>query len=148
VKNIYLAARFGRRAELRQYRRTIESLGYHVTSRWLDVDEGEPPDDGTNTIEPKAAWCYATADLTDLLVSDTILCFTEASDSIHGRGGRHIEAGMALMLSRWKPDTTVVVIGPRENIFYALANEHYRTFDDTVAHWTVTEEETPCACPA
>jgi hypothetical protein len=141
MKNIYLAARFGRREELRQYRKTIEALGYHCTSRWLDVREGEPNDNGTNTIKPEAARYYATADFTDLLVSDTILCFTEASDSIYGRGGRHIEAGMALMLARWKPDPTVIVIGPCENIYYTLANGHYATFDEVVAWWTRARQE-------
>jgi hypothetical protein len=136
MKKVYLSARFGRRAELYQYRRAIEALGYHVTSRWLDAHEGEPLDDGTNAIEPKAARGLATANLTDLLVADTILCFTEASDSIYGRGGRHIEAGMALMLARWIPDITVIVIGPCENIFYSLAQTHYATFADALACWT------------
>jgi hypothetical protein len=34
--NIYLAARYSRREELCRYRESLRSLGYRITSRWLD----------------------------------------------------------------------------------------------------------------
>jgi hypothetical protein len=37
ISNYYLAARFGRRFELRGYRDDLRAIGHTVTSRWLDI---------------------------------------------------------------------------------------------------------------
>lgn len=103
---IYLAARFGRRDELREVARTLRRLGYVVTSKWLEVetDQVDAPDG------PK----WAENDVADVLGSDALVLFTEAEGTPGaGRGGRHVEFGVALGAGR-----TLITVGPTENIFH------------------------------
>jgi hypothetical protein len=138
LHHLYLCASFSRQAELRQHRTTLEALGYHVTSHWLDE-----PDEGPETSPPDVERRLALRDIEDLLASDTLLAFTEGAGARSGRGGRHCELGMAVLLQHLHETRTivyprpirVVIIGPRENIFCALADEHYPTLIDALACW-------------
>jgi hypothetical protein len=66
------------------------------------------------TANPKAAAPFALADLEDLRKADTLIAFTDASDR-YSSGGRHVEFGVAV-----ERGMEIYVIGPRENVFYAL----------------------------
>lgn len=111
--NIYLAARWSRREELRQYATALTNLGHHVTSRWLYT-------------ERSAAQNQCLMDLEDLFHAECCLNFTENPDAKPcQRGGRHVEFGLALSSGK-----RVVVIGPRENIFHHHPRiEWYPTWD-------------------
>lgn len=119
---IYLSARYARREELCAYREQLIAAGHECTARWLD---GEGDDLGEN----------AAIDVEDVLRADTLVNFTDepAEYSPHpwaSRGGRHVEAGIALGAG-----IPVVIVGPRENIFHHLPPGCVRvvdTFDDAL----------------
>jgi len=119
----YLASRYSRGPELRGYRDELRALGHEVTSRWLDGYDCTPglsPEDHT-----KERARFAQDDLDDLSLADVVVCFTESRQENPGRGGRHVEYGVALA---W--DKTIVVIGPRENVFHCLSHvTHYETWE-------------------
>jgi nucleoside 2-deoxyribosyltransferase len=101
----YLAGAFHRRGEFRSYAADLIAAGHTVTSTWLDEE-----------FENEAhAAANAERDLADLDRADAIICFTTPSRSTTSRGGRHTEFGYAL--GRGK---AVIIVGPIENIFYAL----------------------------
>jgi hypothetical protein len=102
---IYLASRYDRREELAGIARLLEAQGHHVTSRWLE-GHGAPDADS------------ALYDLTDVIVADALVLFTEeptAHVAYAARGGRHVEFGYALRAGK-----RMFVVGPRENIFHEL----------------------------
>jgi len=111
----YLAARYSRRKELCEYRTILRDFGHEVTSRWLDGDY--PTDDQGRSLEAPLAERQevATQDLEDLMRASVVVSFTEPPRSTNGRGGRHVEFGLALATGR-----KCVVIGPRENVFHCL----------------------------
>ena len=57
----------------------------------------------------------AVRDTDELASADVVVAFTERADSPYGRGGRHVEMGMALALGKH-----VICVGFQENIFYTL----------------------------
>jgi hypothetical protein len=102
---LYLASRYDRRIEMAEVAERIEQLGHRVTSRWI-AGNGRPNGES------------ARYDLTDVLVADGLVLFTEeptARVPFAARGGRHVEFGYAL-----KAGKKVFIVGPRENIFHAL----------------------------
>ena len=105
---IYLAARYGRRLELCDYRAVLHDRGHIVTSRWLAGDH--EMSDGVLSDELQRR--FAHDDVGDIAGSDLLIAFAEAPFSGHSRGGRHVELGLALGLG--KP---VWIVGWRENIF-------------------------------
>jgi nucleoside 2-deoxyribosyltransferase len=113
---VYLAARFNRQAQMRQYRDELARLGITVTSRWLDepsnderVAGGQPPYSDADYAE------LAMHDLEDVAKADALVTFTESPDAGFTSGGRHVEYGYALALR--KP---VFVVGGHENIFHRI----------------------------
>lgn len=127
---IYLAARYGRRHELCAYRADLEQLGHTITSTWLN---GE--DEAFDTaMPPEMAPRWAQRDLEDVFSARCLIAFTEAPNSGQARGGRHVEFGVALAL-----DHRLMVVGPRENIFYMLP--HIQQFDTFEACWDALRRE-------
>lgn len=107
IRSVYLSARYARREELLVYRRSLTMAGIACTARWLD---GEGDDMAVN----------AQHDVDDVKRADMLVNFTEeplehSPLPFVGRGGRHVELGIALALGR-----EVLVVGPRENIFHHL----------------------------
>lgn len=118
---IYLCSRYGRRKEMLRRKKTIEEMGHVVTSRWIEGDhEAASVESKTASLPTLEAQKFAKADLFDLKDSDVIICFTERADSPHGRGGRHVEFGLALGTAHMR----IIVIGPTENVFYSLNHEN------------------------
>lgn len=121
---VYLASRFGRQDEMKQHRERLRSLGFDVVSRWLD-EEWSSARGHSVTAEDKRTW--AGYDHDDVRSCDVMVNFTEAENS-HGRGGRHVEMGMAIA---WGKRT--IVVGHRENVFHHLPQvEFCETFDQAV----------------
>jgi hypothetical protein len=114
MNRVYLAARFSRFEELNQYRIELEAMGITVTSRWLLGGHewtGTPEEGIPREVQAR----FAHEDRTDIMLADTVICFTESSGAGPARGGRHVEAGMAYA---WQKQ--IIVVGGIENVFYAL----------------------------
>lgn len=111
---IFLAARYSRRDELREFAGRIEAQGHTVRTRWLRIDIGRVgPDGGSELAAPEERERAAGMDLEDVDAADCVISFTEPERINPGRGGRHVEFGYALgKLKR------CVVIGHRENVFH------------------------------
>jgi hypothetical protein len=125
----YFAARYGRHAELRQYRTEMLAAipGTVITSRWIDCHDGELEASYTPdylNANPDECWKYGQHDLEDLADSDAIVSFT--GDGGGGKGGRHVEHGIAIAyvdnhpwcLREGEELFRLIVVGPRENIFH------------------------------
>lgn len=131
MKRVYLAARYSRAEELRGYRDQLKALGVEVTSRWIDHHDATLEKSLTPeqlAAHPIVGAAYAQADIEDLLLSDTLIAFTETGG---GKGGRHVELGLGLAKRIGGGSSyCVIVIGPRENIFTTLPYvEHYDAWE-------------------
>jgi hypothetical protein len=110
-ERVYLAARFGRRHELRQLAQALIADGHDVVSRWLksenlhwdlvDVDD--------------LASVAAMRDFEDVRAATVCVAFTEESGARQGRGGRHVEFGVAAALG-----LRLILVGRPEHIFHLL----------------------------
>lgn len=113
---IYLAARYSRHAEMQGVRDVLAALGHTVTSRWIDQHDGALEASYTQeklNADPEECGVFGVHDVEDLAAADVVISFTSAGGG--GKGGRHVEFGLALGLGK-----RVVICGPRENIFHAL----------------------------
>lgn len=140
---IYLAARYSRRLELCGYRESLQFAGHLVTSRWLNgshqIDRDglklgalgeEYVESGTEERAAELRDFFASEDMEDVRNADLVLAFTEEPRADASRGGRHVEAGLALAWG--KP---LRIVGPRENIFYSLKRViRYESFDHFMRH--------------
>jgi nucleoside 2-deoxyribosyltransferase len=105
---IYLAARFGRRDELREIARTLRRMGYTVMSSWLEQEE--------DAIESPDSPHLAGLDLREIGESDVFVAFTDHPGTPGAeRGGRHVEFGAAAALGKG-----IIICGPVEHIFHRL----------------------------
>ncbi len=105
---VYLAAPESYQAMMRQWRADLASLGYSVTSTWLDRDIPTDIDVATSLEYPD----WALQDLADIVRADAVISCTLEST---GRGGRHAEFGMGVAFGR-----RMVRIGPAEHLFHRL----------------------------
>ena len=147
---IYLAGRYSRRLELCGYREQLRKAGHTVNAVWLDGEhqlsnEGVPIGEHSESLvegslrpgerlhqedmserAAKLRQKFAQDDFRDVISAELTICFTEVPRSDKGRGGRHVEMGIALgrMQRVW-------VVGPRENIFCWLDDvEHFDTWGE------------------
>lgn len=115
---VYLASRYSRNDEMRGVRDVLEALcSVTVTARWIDCHEGSAPESRTAEqlrTDPAGSSVYALHDLEDLREADTVISFTDGSNS--SKGGRHVEFGAALACGK-----RVILVGPRENVFHTLS---------------------------
>lgn len=128
TNQIYLAASYARKDEMKERRLALNSMGYDVTSRWID-QEGQhakgdlPPDRYQST--PDECYEFAIRDVDDILKSDVFVMFT--GDGL-GSGGRHTELGIALGCCAI---SLIIIIGPRENVFQCSPRfAQFDTWDD------------------
>lgn len=133
TRKIYLAARFSRNDEMRGVRDVLQALGYEVTSRWIE-DRGGKYGQGSFTpgqLNSDREYCAKVAgrDLEDIEAADTMISFTSPDGG--GKGGRHVEFGLALGLGKH-----LVIVGPRENVFHTMLNiEWYPDWSRLVMAW-------------
>jgi hypothetical protein len=137
----YLAARYQRREELCVYAQVLRSNGHIVRSRWLlgghqlhaGASQLDSPSGFVNDTDgiTMQAQPFAVDDLEDIQNSNVVISFTEKPDS-GGRGGRHVEFGIALALGK-----KLIIIGPRENVFHCLPKvEQYTSWDEfKIRNW-------------
>ncbi len=109
---IYLAARYGRHAELEGYAQSLRALGFTVSSRWHSGSHAFDEDAG---ITGEQSLRFAQEDITDLLDAETFVTFTGDGDGATKAPGHHIEFGYAL--ARW---AQIIIVGPRESVFHWL----------------------------
>lgn len=122
---IYLCARYSRRDELRRLRERLQQQGHHITSRWLDTTWEQRDEKGSAAAPPEYRAYHAVQDLEDVQAADCLLTITEEPRS-GGRGGRHVEFGVALALNK-----RLLVVGHRENVFHHHPQvEFYSSIED------------------
>lgn len=149
MRRFYFASRYSRNAELRGYRDELLAAlpDAVVTSRWIDCHGGELATSYTPealAADPEGCWKHGQADLEDLADSDAIVSFTGPG----GKGGRHIEHGVAIAyvdngpwMTMSAPQYRLIVVGPREHIFHCHpATEVYPTWGDFLAAETERKE--------
>jgi len=105
MKIVYLCARWGRQAEMREHAETLVNTGHRVSSRWIHEPLGEDQSEA------------AEADLSDIDQANVVICFTESPEVGYTTGGRHYEMGYAGAIG-----TRTIVVGPREHVFCHLRN--------------------------
>ena len=127
---IYLASSYSRRVEMQGHAEVLRAFGHEITSRWID---GSHELGDVATDEDRAR--LAEEDREDVFAADVLLSFTAGPHAAgKGRGGRHVELGMALSLRCIRK----VVIGCRENVFHYLPE--VEVFD-SLAEWLAFEGE-------
>jgi hypothetical protein len=112
---VYLAARYSRFPEMQKYAKELLEMGHVVTSRWILGDHELRAHGDAEADHWAPLW--ALGDYDDLCVAETIISFTEPPGDVpgRGRGGRHVEHGIALALGK-----CCIVVGYRENVFHWL----------------------------
>lgn len=113
---IYLAARYSRNPEMREYADELRALGYRVVSRWIHQHGGSLEESLKGpelTADPELGLPFANADLEDIEFADILILFTELNGG--GKGGRHTEFGYAVARRK-----RIIIVGPRENVFHTL----------------------------
>ena len=112
MTRFYLAARYSRRDSIRELIPEFRNVGLDLRARWLH---------GTHTIAADAEEAEADAqgrqfaqdDYEDVTAARFMVAYNPEEDYRTGRGGRHVELGIAL--AQAKP---VLLVGGRENIFH------------------------------
>ena len=128
---IYLAARYSRRIELCEYRKTLLLMGHAVQARWLDGNHQLDNDESTDVTAAILRGKFADDDFQDCTQAEMIISFTEEPRSGHSRGGRHVEFGIGLAKG-----AVMVAIGHRENIFHWLPQVYFfDTWEGFLEHW-------------
>ena len=113
----YLAAGFSRKNEIAEKSQELENLGIKVVSTW--PWEIAAPDSTMADVGPDYLRLNARKDLQEIILSDALILFTQDPLIPFCRGGRMHEAGFAQALGK-----TIMVCGPRENIFHWLPEIH------------------------
>lgn len=125
---IYIAARLGRRLELRRAAKRIEDHGHEIGSSWLWSN------DTYETSTPASLQRWAIQDLQEIDAADAIFLFTDPDLS---HGGREVELGYGL--GRGK---VVYLFGPRVNVFHYLPGVlHFASLDDYLTHYPIGSAE-------
>jgi len=140
---IYLAARYGRRAEIAKYGEKLTALGHTITSRWLkglhSLPDGVTLERKIEQLDPEVRHRieeFAFEDVADVLEADLVISFTETGPT--PRGGRHVEFGIAYAVGK-----KLWVVPQRENIFHWLPKVESMTWEEAVKRLTVPDIELP-----
>ena len=118
---IYLSACYRRQLEMQRIARELETFGHEITSRWV-LEEPFVEEEHFQPLPNRAR--RAQRNLLDLAQSDCLIAFTERPPSGQGRGGRHVELGIALANG-----LKTIVVGWQENLFHTLV-EFYPSWEE------------------
>lgn len=125
-KQIYLAAMYSLREQIKEHAALLKREGFSVTSTWLR--ERKDPKTNIGDCSDRFLCEHAVIDIRDIRRADVFVIFTVEPTTPTLRGGRHVETGIALAL-----DKQVIVCGPRENIFHFLPQVlQFDTFDSVL----------------
>lgn len=114
---VYLSARFERQKEMRVYGEQLRAEGIEVFSTWPELDL--PSRDGFSGIAPERRAMAAMLDVQQVAASNLVVIFSDGDDP-DPRGGKHVEMGLALALSK-----RLLLVGRQENAFHDLPDvEH------------------------
>jgi len=120
MTRIYLAAQYSRHEEMLGYAEQLRARGHTVTSRWIKGEHEDPKDD------PEISAKYAMEDVEDMEAAEALVFFSNDDKKSRGRGGRHVEFGIALAT-----EMDIAIIGPRENVFHHLPFvAHFDTWEE------------------
>lgn len=105
-QTVYLCARYSRHEELNGYAEELRRENFHVCCEWITGAHHDTD----------SATC-AEIDYDEVERADIVISFTERPGEIsgRGRGGRHVEYGIALALHK-----RCIVVGYRENVFHHM----------------------------
>lgn len=114
AKKIYIASKFHSRYRLRPIKAELQSLGFEVLSKWMDVDRNVDKsadiDSLGNNIEDSVK--EAKSDSGEIKNCDYFILDTQDETNT---GGREVELGMALALNK-----RCFRIGPARNVFHFM----------------------------
>ena len=120
---IYLASRYLRRDELREYRKQLKDLGHEITSRWLA--ERKDQTSTMHDLQSAQHEVIATRDLEDIDAADMFVVFGNEPRN-QKRGGHWVELGYAIGKGK-----EAVVLEEQENSFCFLESiTFYKTFEE------------------
>lgn len=109
---IYLAARYTRRNEMREYAKELRALGHTITSQWLmERKDAEMKMEDVTAADHQR---FAERDLADIDSADVFIGFVGEKKS-DKRGGHHIELGWALAKGK-----RCIIVEKPENTFHYL----------------------------
>jgi hypothetical protein len=134
---VYIAASYARHADLQPVKRSLDTMGHKVVSRWLErsfktIDDGRKRDWAT----PSRMADEAAMDFTDVTKCDTFV-LEGAPEGTCVRGGKYVEFGVALAQGK-----SLHVIGHRELMFMHLPQvAFHETWYDFLAHAATRERE-------
>lgn len=123
--NIYLSSRYSRMNELRGYAEEIRKINPElvVNSRWLKGDH--VLEVGSSLTVDEQNCRFAEEDVEDVTNADMLVMFS-CDPKTPGRGGRHVEFGIAVALG-----IPIAVVGPKENVFHDLPEvEQFDSFKE------------------
>ena len=125
---VYLAARYSIKDQIKAHGEELQELGMESTSRWCHekLKGSAQLDDVPESFLLSAA----INDIEDMHRADVVVLFTVNPREATVRGGRHFEAGYAMGIG--KP---LIICGPVENIFHMLPNV------TICADWEATKKE-------
>jgi len=108
---IYLASRYQDHPLMREWEQKLNEYGHTVTSRWIKGGH-EIIADASDDLQRKE---FAKEDMQDIIRADAFICRSDPSFFRSGRGGRHVELGVAIAYRK-----LIILVGERENVFHWL----------------------------
>lgn len=111
--SFYICARFGRQEEAREIAEILMDEGHTITSTWIYQEEAEMYEQSPD--RDRVLNEAAHTDLYEVLEADAILYLSEEPTNEWGRGGRHVEFGIAIGTQK-----QLFVLGDKENLFHYL----------------------------
>lgn len=142
-KTLYLAARYSRRDELKVMRDKLVSLGYTITSRWLDFEDENPHIIDQNADKNSAAHArteyramIADMDMADVMSAERLVFFAPGGS----RGGCHTEFGMAMAMHAFGFHLTPILVGEPGHVFHA--HPRVKAYPDEVSFLHAVETDT------
>jgi nucleoside 2-deoxyribosyltransferase len=109
---IYLAASYAQKERMRGYRDELLRRNHIVTSRWIELRDGQGMGPAEIAKDYRRAMNVARMDIDDITVSEILLVFTDVPST---SGGFHFEVGYAMAR-----DKLIALIGPRPSVFFSL----------------------------
>ncbi len=123
---IYIAGRYESLDMLQGWATYLVEDGHGISSRWLSGAHDFAVDSAGQKIRAggeEARW--AAEDMEDVCRAEVLLVFSPKNHFCTGRGGRHVEVGLALGLGK-----RILLVGERENVFHHLPQiEQYDSFN-------------------